>query len=89
MFTELAFSDVGVEREVVLVSQEGGDFAYREPQFEEILDALQIGVKFAFLNSHQLALDDRKKHDGGTINDLRLYSNDFAYFPHAVAHVSV
>ena len=50
MFTEPAFVDVGVERKMVFVPKEGGDFAHRESQLEEILDALQIGVKLTFLN---------------------------------------
>ncbi len=35
---------------MVLVSKESCDFAHREAQLEEILDALQIGVKLTFLN---------------------------------------
>lgn len=50
MFEELAFVDVGVERKMVVVAKESGDFTYRESQFEEILDALQIRVKFTFLD---------------------------------------
>jgi len=50
LLTKLAFVDIGVEGEVVLVSKERGYFAHRESQLEEILDALQICVKLAFLN---------------------------------------
>ncbi len=47
---KLTFVDVGVEGKMVLVSKESCDFAHREAQLEEILDALQIGVKLTFLN---------------------------------------
>ena len=35
---------------MVFVPKEGGDFAHRESQLEEILDALQICVELTFLN---------------------------------------
>src|SRR5258708_23351933 len=50
LLPKLAFVDVSVESKVVVVRKEGGDFAHRESEFEEILDALQIGVKLALLN---------------------------------------
>src|SRR5712672_1767037 len=49
LFTKLAFVNVGVESEVIVIPKESGDFASRESQFEEFLDPLQICIKFTFL----------------------------------------
>jgi hypothetical protein len=48
LFAKLAFVDVGVERKMVAIAKKSDDFAYRESQLEEILDALQICVKLTF-----------------------------------------
>src|SRR5215831_13340511 len=50
LLTKLTFVDVGVESEVVLVLQDGSDFAYGESQIEQLLDPWKVSIKLAFLN---------------------------------------
>jgi hypothetical protein len=50
VFSKLAFVDVRVERDVIALPQELGNLAHREPQREQLFDALSIWVELAFLD---------------------------------------